>query len=127
ICVQIITAAIAVIAQYKLAEQVGGRRTALLAGALIIFNADIARFHAYVLTDSLYASLLVILAWCSYKASRTRLSLWHAAAVGTVVLCVLLRPNGWLLPAPVLAYWALQRQSTSRRAALVGLLLVATM
>src|SRR5262249_50251305 len=101
----VIVAGLACMAVYTLAAQLHGGRAAVFACALLIADFDIARFHAYVLTDSLYTSLIPIavltIDWAGNRAPGWR----HVIALGVTVLCAALRPNGWLLPLVALGYW----------------------
>lgn len=59
------------------------------------------RWHAYVLTESIYISMVVLTTWTVYRA-WTRRGIWYAAAVGTAALAAAVRPTGWLL-LPIVA------------------------
>jgi hypothetical protein len=53
VVVQILVAACATMALYDLGRQLGGRLAGVLAASFFIADYDIARWHLYVLTDSL--------------------------------------------------------------------------
>jgi hypothetical protein len=103
---QVIVAGLACLAVYALTAQLNGVRAGVFAGALLIADLDIARFHAYVLTDSLYTSLVPIAVLTIYWADERGPSWRHVVALGVAGLCAALRPNGWLMPVVALGYWS---------------------
>jgi 4-amino-4-deoxy-L-arabinose transferase-like glycosyltransferase len=104
VCVQIAVAACAAMAVYDLGRQVGGRLAGVLAAVFLIVDYDIARWHLYVLTDSLYISLVVIVAWAAHRAVGRGASAYLAASAALLVIA-LIRPNGWAMIPIVIIYW----------------------
>jgi hypothetical protein len=102
---QVIVAGLACIAVFKMAEHLNGVRAGVYASVLLVADVDIARFHAYVLTDSLYTSLLAIAVLAIYWAGERGTSWRHVVALGVTGLCAAVRPNGWLVPMVALGYW----------------------
>lgn len=132
VAVQLAAAIGAAVAVYGLALELGGR----LAGgvAVLLFAADINtnRWHAYVLSDSLYASLLVIAVWLVYRAGaqtrslrgeahlQVRLKPYVVAALG-LLAAASIRPEGWFLIPAAIAYWVARLDApASRRAAMLA-------
>lgn len=127
VAVQLAAAIGAAVAVYCLALELGGR----LAGgtAVLLFAADINtnRWHAYVLSDSLYASLLVIATWLVYRAAARgpkpqAPSLKPYASASVVLLAAgLIRPEGWFLIPAAIAYWVARLDApASRRVAMLA-------
>src|SRR5207247_357327 len=104
IAVQLAVAALAAVAQYRLGRELGGHRAGLTAAGLLVLNPDIARWHAYILTDSLYTSAVVLAAWSIHRAACKKGG-WYLAAAAAVLTAAALRPNGWLLSPIAAGYW----------------------
>lgn len=116
---QLVVALVAACALVLLGERVGGPWCGLLAAAYFLLYPEIARWHVYVPTESLYISGVVL---CVYAAERA-VEKGGVAAYGWAAAVVLgvasLRPTGWLLPPVIAGYWALCRPGL--RAKLTGL------
>ena len=104
VVVQILAAACATMALYDLGRQIGGRLAGLLAAAFFIIDYDIARWHLYVLTDSLYISLVAIVTWAAHRAVGRGIAAYLAGSF-VLLLTALIRPNGWLMVPIVAIYW----------------------
>jgi 4-amino-4-deoxy-L-arabinose transferase-like glycosyltransferase len=102
VLVQVLVAGLAACALYDLGRRLGGPWAGLLAAALSAANPDVVRWHAYILTDSLYISAVPLAVWCIFTARGRRARL--AAAV-LVLAAALLRPNGWLLVLVAGSFW----------------------
>jgi 4-amino-4-deoxy-L-arabinose transferase-like glycosyltransferase len=127
IAIQIAAAALAVWSTYELAREIGGITAAVGAALTLLVNIDVARFHVYVLTDSLYTSLLVFATLAIVRAGFASASWWwRVVAVLVLALEALLRPNGWLLPLVAIAYWAWMPLSTRWRVILSCTLVLLT-
>ena len=116
VVVQIVVAACATMAIYDLARQLGGRVAGVLAAAFVIVDYDIARWHLYVLTDSLYISLAAIVTWAAHRAVGRGMAAYLTAS-GLLLLTALIRPNGWVMVPIVAIYWIV-RSSMPRTARL---------
>jgi 4-amino-4-deoxy-L-arabinose transferase-like glycosyltransferase len=92
-------------AQYQLTAGLGGSRAGLIGAALLIADLDIARFNAYILTDSLYTSLVILSAWSIARAADARPGRPHLLAIALTLAAALTRPNGALLPPIAVLYW----------------------
>jgi 4-amino-4-deoxy-L-arabinose transferase-like glycosyltransferase len=101
---QLFVAACATAALYDLGRQLGGRATGLLAAGFFVVDYDIARWHLYLLTDSLYISLVSIGTWIAHRAVGRGPGA-YAAASGVLLFAALVRPNGWILLPIVAIYW----------------------
>jgi 4-amino-4-deoxy-L-arabinose transferase-like glycosyltransferase len=101
---QIAVAALAALALYDLGRQLSGRFAGLLAAGLLIVNIDIARWHIYVLTDSLYISLVVLSTWFIHRAAE-KAKWWYAGTAVLVLCAAFIRPNGWVIVPITAVYW----------------------
>jgi hypothetical protein len=97
-------AALATLALFALGRLLGGVTAGTLAAAFFVVDVDVARWHVYLLTDSLYMSLVVLATWSVHRAAGAS---WPSrAGAAVVVACAaILRPNGWLLVPIALIYW----------------------
>ena len=107
IATQIGAAGLAGVALYDLGRRLGGTWAGAIAAATLVANPDVARWHAYVYTDSLYISLVVLAAWGIDRAADRRGS-WYALASAVVLAAASVRPNGWLLLPLAAGYWILR-------------------
>jgi 4-amino-4-deoxy-L-arabinose transferase-like glycosyltransferase len=103
IAIQLIMAGLAAFALYDLGRKLHGEWAGLFAAALFAANPDIARWNAYILTDSLYISLVTLAVWSVYKAFELR-RYWYVLAVAVLVAATLIRPNGSVLILVSLLY-----------------------
>lgn len=94
-------------------------RPAVLATALVVAWPDLQRFNAYLLTESLFASTVMLTFWIVMRVRH-----WSDAwlTLPPLVLAIVLRPNGFLVPIAVLAAgfrWAWQRSNRKQRLGLL--------
>jgi 4-amino-4-deoxy-L-arabinose transferase-like glycosyltransferase len=113
VLIQLFFAAIAAVALYDLGRRLHGRACGLIAATLFVVNPDIARWHSFILTDSLYISLVVLSVWCVHTATRSGRRWYVVAAAASLVLAALVRPNGLFLSAAAVLY--LVSRAISRR------------
>jgi hypothetical protein len=108
VAVQLAAAAGSAVVLYRLGSALGGRTAGLVAAGLTALNPDIARWHVYVLTDSLYISAVPVAVWLVWSAVGRG---WRGYAAAGLALAVAaaLRPNGWLLVVVAGCYWWLRR------------------
>jgi 4-amino-4-deoxy-L-arabinose transferase-like glycosyltransferase len=132
VALQVVVAFLSLPCLYSLGRRVGGAATGALAVLLHAGNPDVAAWHTFILTDSLYASALVIFLWF-YVEAYERGWIWRLAVVPAMIALVSIRPNGWIV-APALCMHALltaKRWPWSARlagvAALTALLLTAAL
>jgi 4-amino-4-deoxy-L-arabinose transferase-like glycosyltransferase len=103
ICIQILLAATASVALYDLGRRLHGHRAGLIAAGLFVSNPDITRWNAFILTDSLYISLVILSVWSIHTASR-RKRYWYFTAAAALGMAASVRPNGLLLLAVAVPY-----------------------
>lgn len=118
---QIAVAVLAGLALYDLGRRLGGPLAGGLAAAVMLLNPDVVRWHAYVLTDSLYISLVILSLWSVHRASE-RGGYWYVRASAVVLCAALVRPNGWILAPIAGGYWILRAVTgaSRRRLAVAG-------
>jgi hypothetical protein len=101
---QIGVGAIAGLALASMAAALGGPLAGAVGAAFLLVNPDVARWHAYILTDSLYISAVVIAAWAVWRAAERR-GAWYGLALLLLIPAALLRPNGLVLLSVAGAFW----------------------
>jgi len=94
---QILVAFLALPCLYGLGRRVGGPGTGALAVLLHAANPDPAVWHTFILTDSLYASSLIVFVWL-YVEAWDRGWWWRVSVVPATVVLASIRPNGWIVP-----------------------------
>ncbi len=127
VVVQLLMATIAALCLYRFGSALGDARTGLLAASVFLLNPDIARWHSYVLTESLYTSLVVLSAWAVWRASELG-GYGYLGALVSVIAASLVRPTGWLLVPVAMSFlvWGRTRNRVATGAsAIVGLVAVA--
>ena len=93
ICFQIILQAVASVLLFLLASQIFDKITGIAAGFIFALSFEIFQWNTYILTDSIFVSLLVIAAYFHMLAiQRKRLSLW-ASFIGITSMLLFLRPT----------------------------------
>jgi hypothetical protein len=102
--VQVGVAAIAGLALASLAVALGGPAAGVVGAAFLVANPDVARWHAYILTDSLYISAVAIAAWAVWRAAE-RQGAWYGLALLVLTPATLLRPNGLVLLPVAGLFW----------------------
>lgn len=125
IFIQLLFAAAAGVALYDLGRRLHGRVAGFIAAGLFVSNPDIARWNAFILTDSLYISLVILSVWCVHTAAL-RKRYWYIMAAAVLCAAALVRPNGLFLLAASVLYLvsrAIEHKSL-RRLAVSGILLV---
>ena len=122
---QVAAATAAAYAVYLIARQLGGPLAASVSVVMATIDFDTNRWHAFVLSDSLYASVLVVATWFVFAAARKpqassptlsapspkpQAPSLKACAAATLVLVAagLIRPEGWFV-IPAAAVWWVTR------------------
>ena len=103
--VHLVAAALTGAALWSLGATLGGPLAGLAAAAVLLVNPDILRWHAYILSDSLYISTVTVAAWAVWRAAQ-RGGSWYAAALGVLAFGAFLRPTGVVLLPVAGAFWA---------------------
>ena len=133
---QLAAASVAALAVYRIAVELGGRLPGAIAVLLFALDVDTNRWHAFVLSDSLFLSSLAIAAWLVHRASAEAPSpqavkpsslraLGFSVSASLVLLAAgLIRPEGWFL-VPVAASYVVIRRAASPAKRWLGLGVVA--
>ena len=128
VVLQIVVAGIAACFTFRLADELFGPRAGWLASALVVFNPDLIRWKSYVMTESLYASLILILVF-AIERSRAKGTAWRLFTLCILTFVAFLRPNGWIMVLVAPLYWiwmfASERKWSPMRAALPMVAIVA--
>jgi 4-amino-4-deoxy-L-arabinose transferase-like glycosyltransferase len=103
IAIQLMMAGLAACALYDLGRRLHGESAGLFAAGLFVLNPDIARWNAYILTDSLYISLVILAVWSTQKAFELG-RYWYLLAAAVLASATLIRPNGSVLILVSLLY-----------------------
>lgn len=96
---------------------------ALLAVGLYLCNPFLVCWHQYIMTESLYTSLVVVFSWTLIKILTTPRVLYYLVSISVVVAALLIRPNGWVL-LPVMGMAVLMSFLKSRKKILIGSLVL---
>lgn len=110
---QIAAACGAAIVVGKMAAHLAGPLAGVLAILLFAADFDTNRWHAFILSDSLFLSLLALAVWLAYRALPARAGA-IALALAAMLAAALVRPEGWFLIPAALLFWVLR--GTERRA-----------
>jgi hypothetical protein len=103
VLVQMALSLVAAAALYDLGTRLSGQLSGILAAGLFVANPDIARWNAFILTDSVYTSLVAIFAWCLHRTGDGKLGeSWLLAVIA--VFAATMRPHGWTLAPLALIY-----------------------
>ncbi len=113
---QVAAAVVAAVAVYRLAVGLGGRLAGSLSLLWFAFDINTNRWHAYILSDSLFMSCLVVSALLVHGA-KARPSRWSRYAVASVVLVTagLIRPEGWFVIPVAVLYWVARADGDASR------------
>ena len=122
---QVAAATAAAYAVYLMARQLGGPLAAGVAVVMAALDFDTNRWHAFVLSDSLYASVLVMATWLVFTAARKPPASAnatagkqdsgvkaYAAATLVLVMAGLIRPEGWFVVPAAAGWWVWRAAST---------------
>lgn len=116
---QIAVAAVATFTLFRIGVRLSNITGGTIAALLFALNLDIARWHLFVLTDSLYISCVIFAAYVVHEATE-RGGWSYAAAMIVVLIAASLRPQGRLLAVASAIYWVVRRPAVnSQRVAAV--------
>ena len=131
---QVAAATAAAYAVYLIARQLGGPLAATVSVVMAAIDFDTNRWHAYILSDSLYASVLVIGVWLVYRAGlkpqvpspKPQVPSPKPYVLASVFLVAagLIRPEGWFV-IPAAAGWWVWRAASTTAGRWIGLAAVA--
>ncbi|MBC3540780.1 hypothetical protein ACFSC6_21830 [Rufibacter sediminis] len=100
---QMAVSGVAAIALYKAAKQITGKEgLALLTVSLFAFNPDLQAWNCYILTDSLFTSLLTITLSLALLPKTRLLWIGFVLAISWTTLA---RPNGFIILLALTAYF----------------------
>lgn len=110
----------------KIAADVAGRPAAILAILMFAIDFETNRWHAFILSDSLFLSLLVISVWLVYRALPLRTGA-VVLALFMMLAAALVRPEGWFVVPAAIVLWIIAglRQPIARAAAAMTLVAAA--
>jgi hypothetical protein len=89
----------------KMAAHLAGPVAAVIAILLFAIDVETNRWHAFILSDSLFLSLLTLATWLVYRACRLRHGATAALALLVMLLAALVRPEGWFLLPAAVVFW----------------------
>ncbi|HEX8920147.1 MAG TPA: glycosyltransferase family 39 protein [Pyrinomonadaceae bacterium] len=125
VAIQLMMAGLAALALYDLGRRLHGESAGLFAAALFAANPDVARWNAYILTDSLYISLVILAVWSTHKAFELR-RYWYVLAAAVLVTATLIRPNGSVLILVSLLYLSSGIKRRNLRRLVISAILLAS-
>lgn len=122
VAAQLAAATFAAFAVHRMAVELGGRPAGGLAVLLFAVDVDTNRWHAFILSDSLFISALAVTAWLVHRATaRPGGAGGYLTALLALVVAASIRPEGWFVIPAAALYWLLRsRESAARRATLFG-------
>ena len=88
----------------KMAAHLAGPVAAVIAILLFAIDVETNRWHAFILSDSLFLSMLTLATWLVYRARGLRRGA-TALAVVVMLLAALVRPEGWFLLPAAVVFW----------------------
>ena len=116
VVLQVVAATFAAAVVCRLGAELGGSQAGLLAAALLTLDVHTNRWHAYVLADSLYASVFTVAVWLVYRAEspepRAQSLKPYLAAIVVLLAAALIRPEGWFLIPAAAVYWIVRRRTS---------------
>lgn len=107
VALQLGVAAVAGVTVAALGGSLGSPAAGLVGAAFLLANPDVAQWHAYILSDSLYTSAVVLVAWAVWRAADRR-GLWYLAALLVLVPAATLRPTGLALLPVAFGFWGVR-------------------
>jgi len=122
---QVAAAAAAAYVVFVMSRDLAGSFAAGVAVVLATLDFDTNRWHAFVLSDSLYASVLVTGVWLVYNAGlkpqasspkpQAPSPKAYAAATLVLVAAGLIRPEGWFVIPAAAMWWVSRTRVTPAR------------
>jgi hypothetical protein len=104
---QIVVAAVAGAAVAALGVTLGGLLAGLVGAAFLLINPEVVRWHAYILTDSLYISAVVIVTFVVWRGAE-RGGRWYGLALLVLLPAATLRPTAFLLLPVAAVFWGVR-------------------
>jgi len=98
VIIQLIMALVSSWFLFDLGKRITGSSLAgIIAAGLYLANPFICIWHLYILTESLYTSLLIISVWALARAVQKRTIKYYLLSIAVVCITASIRPNGWIL------------------------------
>jgi hypothetical protein len=95
---QILMALLSAYFLYKLVLSFSGSRFAgFTASGFYLANPFITQWHLYIMTESLYTSMLIITVFLLYKALEKKTIRTYISAIISLLIILSIRPNAWVL------------------------------
>lgn len=120
VVLQVVMLTVAAALAHRLAAKVGGRVAGLLAAAVVAVNPLTAQWVRFVLTETLFLALVLIVLWAGVRIreapERNGLTV---VLVSAALLATFLRPNGVLVLGSALTLLVLARRPRFRRTAIL--------
>ncbi len=111
IALQIIMACIACAAVMNAAFEANAAHrfafhAAVATGLLFALNPEFSAWHTAVMTESLYTSVVCVIAWLAVWATERKTAVRLPEIFALTFLTAFIRPTGWILLPAVAIYWA---------------------
>lgn len=101
VSIVILQIAVALVAAYLLSDTAKMLTKSNIAGlvsaALFLCNPYIVKWHLYILTESLYTSLVIICFWSFAKLLTAKKLKYYLISLTILIITMSVRPNGWIL------------------------------
>lgn len=123
---QLIAASGAAAIVFLAAFTLGGSLAGVVAVLLLAADIETNRWHAYVLSDSLFASALLVVTWLVYRAAIAHRASRYAAASVAMIATAMIRPEGWFVVPAAAVFWIGASPLDRRRRAVGSVALLAT-
>ena len=121
---QIIIAIVAAFTLFNLAKAITGNSiSGYVAISLYLLNPFITTWHTFILTESLYSSLVIFTCWTFYKAFTFRSYKNILIFIIVLLLTILTRPNGWIF-LPLLIGFCLFYSKLQLKIKISGLVII---
>lgn len=94
IFIQGVVAGLSVILVYKIALMIFNRTTAIIASLMYGLGYELAHWAMFILTDSFFVSLLLVVVYLLLMAVKTKATKYKVAVVASSLYMLLFRPTG---------------------------------
>jgi 4-amino-4-deoxy-L-arabinose transferase-like glycosyltransferase len=110
VLLQVIMALAAAWALYKISFAITTKPLAgIIAAGLYLMNPFIVSWHNYIMTESMYTSLLILSTWMLIRAVEKRSDITLVFSILLVLITACIRPNGWTLIPIALCFYVMHR------------------
>lgn len=95
---QLLLASLAAYALYDIVKNLSQSRfAAIFVMALFLCNPFIVKWHLYILTESIYTSMVILFFWRLVKMIKKPAPKNYLFTAITLIITMFIRPNGWIL------------------------------